>query len=29
VGNDAEIANGLESGGGHGVHSERDNLVCK
>ena len=26
VGNDAEVANGLESGGGHGVHSEIDNL---
>ena len=29
VGNDAEIANGLEPGGGHGVHSRINNLVCK
>ena len=29
VGNDAEVANGLEPGGGHGVHSEINNLVCK
>ena len=29
VGNDAEVANGLEPGGGHGVHSGINNLVCK